>query len=201
MDMPHISIMIVRQSLKRSLASLLLSATVFDEMYQIKAKPFEPGLFGRVERKVTPPFNPYEGDDKREVGLYALEGGKRNVQGTVETWHQRLSHVEIYVIRVMAKRQLVDGVKLLDEKEQSQQCTNAWKGTLQVKKKTTASLELVHFDIMGPTRMGANYVITVVKDYSRYRWVFLVKRRSDFSNAFLQWWPIAERQCGTHLKT
>ena len=197
--------------IEKDTGTIAATATVFEDMYQIDATPMGPRTLGLLQKTTTPSLTANEQKSCKEVGLYMSEGGKQNVHGTVETWHQRLSHVGKDTIRLMVKRQLVDGIKLLDDVGHSKQCTSCVEGKM-VKGifplsdiKTFAPLELVHSDIMGPmrtsTRMGANYVITIVDDFSRYSWVFLVKRRSDFSNAFLRWWPTAERQCGTQLKT
>jgi hypothetical protein len=43
---------------------------------------------------------------------------------------------------------------------------------------TSKNLELLHMDLMGPTRTaslgGRNYILVVVEDFSRYTWVILV---------------------------
>jgi hypothetical protein len=47
---------------------------------------------------------------------------------------------------------------------------------------TTRTLELLHMDLMGPTRTaslgGKKYILVVVDDYSRYTWIRLLKEKS-----------------------
>ena len=48
---------------------------------------------------------------------------------------------------------------------------------------TSRSLELLHLDLMGPTRIeslgGERYIMVVVDDFTRYTWVILLRSKSD----------------------
>ena len=48
---------------------------------------------------------------------------------------------------------------------------------------TSRPLELLHLDLMGPTRTeslgGKRYIMVVVNDFTRYTWVILLKSKSD----------------------
>ena len=48
---------------------------------------------------------------------------------------------------------------------------------------TSSLLELLHLDLMGPTRTesfeGKRYIMVVVDDFTRYIWVILLKSNSD----------------------
>ena len=63
------------------------TATVFEDMYLIKAKAFRTKLIGTHGENNNTFLNPYEGNVKMEVGRYVIEAGKQNIHGTVETWH------------------------------------------------------------------------------------------------------------------
>jgi IS30 family transposase len=48
---------------------------------------------------------------------------------------------------------------------------------------TSRHLELLHMDLMGPTRTsslgGKKYILVIVNDYSRYTWALLLWKKSD----------------------
>ena len=48
---------------------------------------------------------------------------------------------------------------------------------------TSTPLELLHLDLMGPTRTkflgGKSYIMVVVDDFTRYTWVILLRSKSD----------------------
>jgi hypothetical protein len=55
---------------------------------------------------------------------------------------------------------------------------------------TSRNLELLHMDLMGPTRTsslcGKKYILVIVDDYSRYTWVLLLREKSDAFEAAQQ---------------
>jgi hypothetical protein len=48
---------------------------------------------------------------------------------------------------------------------------------------TSRNLELLHMDLMGPTRTaslgGRKYILVVVDDYSRFTWAIVLREKSD----------------------
>ena len=66
-------------------------------------------------------------------------------------------------------------------------------------------LELVHTDIYGPmnieARGGYEYYITFIDDYSRYRYVYLITRKSEAFDKFKEFRTEAEKQLGNSIKT
>ena len=48
---------------------------------------------------------------------------------------------------------------------------------------TSKPLELLHLDLMGPTRIeslgGKRYIMVVVGDFTRYTWVILLRSKLD----------------------
>jgi hypothetical protein len=68
----------------------------------------------------------------------------------------------------------------------------------------TQPLELVHSDLHGPvsvqTPQGFRYWISFVDDYSRYRNVYLLHKKSDAFLAFKEFKAFAEKQTGFPLK-
>jgi hypothetical protein len=55
---------------------------------------------------------------------------------------------------------------------------------------TSKNLELLHMDLMGPTRTvslgGRKYILVVVDDFSRYKWAILLLEKSNAFDAAQQ---------------
>jgi len=55
---------------------------------------------------------------------------------------------------------------------------------------TSRNLELLHMDLMGPTRTsslgGRKYIMVIVDDYSRYTWALLLQEKSNAFKAVQQ---------------
>ena len=56
------------------------------------------------------------------------------------------------------------------------------------KSRTSKLFKVVHSDIWGPSRVdsfdGYKYYVTFIDDYSRVTWVYLLKSKSEFFDAF-----------------
>ena len=191
------------------------TGTLRDDMYRIDARPVLPGVYKRYVPIGASSNNMTfqqrtRGGTSDTVGLYVSEGGMSNVHGTLDIWHRRLSHAGKDKLRLMIEKKFVNGARLLMDDGAMESCPACVDGKLvkapfrTSKTETSAVLEIVHSDIMGPlrtlTRKGAHYVITIVDDFSRYNWAYLVKRRTDFSEVFNKWIVMAERQSGMKLK-
>ena len=65
-------------------------------------------------------------------------------------------------------------------------------------------LQLVHSDVCGPVsvqaRGGYEYFVTFINDYSRYRYVYLMQRKSETFGKFKEFLAEAEKQLGKSLK-
>ena len=64
--------------------------------------------------------------------------------------------------------------------------------------------DLVHCDLWGPffkaTNEGYKYFLTIVDDFSRYTWVYLLKHKSETGSLILQFAAMVETQFGKKLK-
>ena len=93
-------------------------------------------------------------------------------------WHQRMGHVSYKHLSIVSKHKSVLGIPKLSK------VNNVMCGPCQLGKQTIAkhpstqtsttsrSLELLHLDLMGPTRTeslgGKRYIIVLVDDFTRY---------------------------------
>lgn len=69
---------------------------------------------------------------------------------------------------------------------------------------TRATQELVHSDVCGPVSVksmrGSRYFLTFIDDFRRYTWTYILKKKSDVLDSFIEFHALAERQSGAQLK-
>ena len=106
-----------------------------------------------------------------------------------DLWHQQMGHASYEHHSIISRHELVLGIPKLSR------MSNVVCGPCQLGKQTKAKhpstqtlatsrpLELLHLDLMGPTRTeslgGKRYVMVVVDDFTRYTWVILLRSKSD----------------------
>ena len=75
---------------------------------------------------------------------------------------------------------------------------------LPVPTKTTSILELINSDLCGPfpteSYGGSKYFLTVIDDYSRFCWIFFLKRKSDAAVTLHSFFNLVERQHDLKIK-
>ncbi|GJY17496.1 gag-pol polyprotein [Tanacetum coccineum] len=63
---------------------------------------------------------------------------------------------------------------------------------------STAPFDLVYSNVWGPapisTKGGSRYYVSFIDDFTRYTWVYLMKRRSDFLTVFKEFRAIVKTQ-------
>ena len=106
-----------------------------------------------------------------------------------DLWHQRIGYDSYKHRSIVSMHESVLRIPNLSE------VSNIVCGPCQLGKQTKAKhpstqtsatskpLELLHLDLMGPTRTeslgGKRYIIVVVDDFTRYTWVILLRSKSD----------------------
>ncbi|KAJ9567342.1 LOW QUALITY PROTEIN: hypothetical protein OSB04_003308 [Centaurea solstitialis] len=101
-------------------------------------------------------------------------------------WHVRLGHVSASRLQFLASTGALGQLKSCDISDCSG-CKLAKFSALPFNKSmscSSAPFDLVHSDVWGPSPVsskgGSKYYVSFIDDYTRYTWVFLMKRRSDF---------------------
>ena len=101
-------------------------------------------------------------------------------------WHSRLGHVSASRLQFLASTGALGHLKTCDISDCSG-CKLAKFSALPFNKSLSCSFapfDLVHSDVWGPSPVsskgGSTYYVSFIDDYTRYTWVFLMKRRSDF---------------------
>ena len=104
-------------------------------------------------------------------------------------WHRRMGHASYKHLSIVSKHESMLGIPKLSR------MSNVVCGPRQLRKQTKAKhpgtqtsatsrpLELLHLDLMGPTRTeslgGKRYIMVVVDDFTRYTWIILLRSKSD----------------------
>ncbi|KAJ4716959.1 Retrovirus-related Pol polyprotein from transposon TNT 1-94 [Melia azedarach] len=128
-------------------------------------------------------------------------------EDTIELWHRRLGHMSEKGLIVLAKKNLLSGMK----NESLNKCIHclAGKQTRATFKTSPPSrksgiLELVYSDVCGPMKTktlgGAFYFVTFIDDHSRKLWVYTLKTKDQVLDVFKQFQALVERQTRKKLK-
>jgi hypothetical protein len=126
-----------------------------------------------------------------------------------ELWHQRLGHLNFtYMLKIASKKIVKDLPKM--EKIGKGVCgpCQLGKQTRPAHKKTSSiltsrKLELLHMDLMGPTRIaslgGRKYILVIVDDYSRFTWALLLREKSNAFDASQQLFKKIQIEQNCHI--
>jgi hypothetical protein len=105
-----------------------------------------------------------------------------------ELWHQRLGHLNFTNMLKISGKGIVEGLPKIEKTEKGvcgacqlgKQTRAAHKKTSGIH--TSKNLELLHMDLMGPTRTanldGKRYILVIVDDFSRYTWAIPIREKS-----------------------
>ena len=126
-----------------------------------------------------------------------------------EIWHKRLGHLGHDRLARLAKENLVDALAV-ELPAQSPLCVSCLDGKQKrfpfshTGTRRSELLELVHSDLHGPlpvsTQSGFKYWISFIDDMSRFRRVYLLRKKSEAFDAFKLFHAWAEKQTGHKLK-
>ncbi|XP_023761615.1 uncharacterized protein LOC111910054 [Lactuca sativa] len=69
---------------------------------------------------------------------------------------------------------------------------------------STAPFDIIHSNVWGPatvsTKGGSTYYVSFIDDYTRYTWVYLMKRRSDFFDIYSNFRALVKTQHSVVIK-
>ncbi|KAJ0856487.1 putative RNA-directed DNA polymerase [Helianthus annuus] len=145
------------------------------------------------------------GMGKCERGLYRMkmmENKRKAMMASVEVWHKRLGHTS------SSKLSHFNFVKNASFKTiDCDSCAKAKHTRLPFPVSSIKSkkcFELLYCDIWGryrtPSLSGANYFLTVMDDYSRSVWVFLLKHKFEASDHLIFFHKLVKTQFGKLIK-
>ncbi|CAL1356411.1 unnamed protein product [Linum trigynum] len=150
--------------------------------------------------------------------LYALQGSVLSGSAAVASsqvqqedmttlWHMRLGHMSERGMQVLSKSDLLCGHKM----QNLEFCEHCVFGKLHRSKfpkkgihRTKGILDYLHSDCWGPSRVesigGSRYFLSIIDDYSRFTWIFMMKQKSEAFTKFKQWKTLVENQTGKKIK-
>ena len=125
-------------------------------------------------------------------------------------WHKRLSHLNFKSINQLAKQNKVLGLPSLVyskdkpcvacEKGKHHRASFKSKQNFSIKK----CLHLLHMDLFGPVSpMSINhekYTLVIVDEYSRYTWVYFLKKKSQAPDMIMSFIRLIENQNDVKVK-
>ena len=147
--------------------------------------------------------------DSSETCCIAKTNPKKNVD--VELWHQRYGHLGYDNLKLLTKKELVNGM-VFDAKENiDRNCDGCAMGKQHrqpfpktSKSSTSKLLELIHSDVCGPMDVpsvgGSRYFVTFIGDYSRYTTVYMMKQKSEVLDKFKEFVNLVENRTGLKVQ-
>lgn len=150
----------------------------------------------------------------RKNSLYVLQGstiigGSANVQAPINKarlWHLRLGHVSQRGLHELSKQGLLFG----DDIQGLELCDSCALGKSkkvsfsQGKHTTNQPLEYIHSDIWGPSKTethgGGRYYMSIIDDYSRRVWTYVLKTKDEALIKFRDWLQVIENKSGRRVK-
>ncbi|KAJ4715305.1 Retrovirus-related Pol polyprotein from transposon TNT 1-94 [Melia azedarach] len=137
------------------------------------------------------------------VAVASSEIDKDNI---TKLWHMRLGHMSARGMQILSKGDLLCGQKIKD----LEFCKHCIFRKLHRSKfpkaihRTKGTLDYIHSDCWGPSRVeslgGHRYFVSMIDDFSRMTWVFIMKHKSEAFKNFRHWKALVENQTGKKIK-
>lgn len=124
---------------------------------------------------------------------------------TSEQWHRRLGHPSSSVVQSIIRSNKL-ACAPSRESLVCDACQRAKVHRLPFNNSThvtSSPLELVHTDVWGPARTsvgGFKYYVSFLDDYSRFTWIYLIKRKPDVEQVFYSFQTHVERLLNTKIR-
>ncbi|KAJ4703754.1 Retrovirus-related Pol polyprotein from transposon TNT 1-94 [Melia azedarach] len=139
-------------------------------------------------------------------GSVAVASSEIDKDNMTKLWHMRLGHMSARGMQILSKGDLLCGHKIKD----LEFCEHCIFGKLHRSKfpkaihRTKGTLDYIHSDCWGPSRVeslgGHRYFVSMIDDFSRMTWVFIMKHKSEAFKNFRQWKALVENQTGKKIK-
>ena len=162
------------------------------------------------------------GTGRREGGLYVLNELKvsdvaassvdlssfrlSHSSSDFYLWHSHLCHVSASRLKFLVSTGVLGSLDSHDISDCSG-CKLAKFLALPFNKSISSSIapfDLVHSDVWGPspvsTKGGSRYYVSFIDDFTRYTWVYLMKRRSNFLTIFCNFRALVKTQYSSVIK-
>lgn len=134
----------------------------------------------------------------------------RSEETREDVWHRRYGHLGVRNLQKLAKGKLVDGFDYDASKEINfcEACAEGKHHRCQFPtsggRRSEELLGLVHSDVCGKMSAqslgGAEYFLTFIDDKTRYMWVYVLRRKNQVFEQFLEWKALVKKSTGRKLK-
>ena len=121
-------------------------------------------------------------------------------------WHKRLGHISQQGLIELSKQQVLGDLKNCDISF-CESCVLGKQKRVKFSKGKHSSkgvLDYVHSDLWGPARTetlgGGRYFLSIIDDYSRRVWVYVLKHKDDTFKKFQEWKVLVENQTEKKVK-
>ncbi|KAL0359383.1 UNVERIFIED_CONTAM: Retrovirus-related Pol polyprotein from transposon TNT 1-94 [Sesamum angustifolium] len=124
-------------------------------------------------------------------------------------WHKRLGHISQKGLELLQKEGVlidkIEKLKFCDECVMGKQHKVQFPASQNPNPVSSSSiLDYVHADVWGPSNVsthgGNKYFLSIIDNFSRKVFVFLMKHKSDVFENFRKWKILVENQTGKKLK-
>lgn len=155
--------------------------------------------------------NLYEVEFHVEHSVFAGIAGEDNLKSvSQDLWHFRLGHLNLFDMKRMINREMVDGIDKVSVNTDERFCEPCVMGKhtrLPFSKRgvirTKRILELIHTDVCGPMSKpahdGTEYFVTFTDDFSRASVIYCMKNRFELLEKFKDYVAMAEAQHGCKI--
>ena len=123
---------------------------------------------------------------------------------STDLWHNRLGHASLSRLDFIAKIFLHFTVQ---SNNACHICPLAKQSRLPFSPSVISSMtpfEIIHCDIWGryrhPSLCGAYYFLTIVDDYSRFTWIFLMRHKNEAQSLLKRFFNYVLTQFESHIK-
>ncbi|GJU75510.1 retrovirus-related pol polyprotein from transposon TNT 1-94 [Tanacetum coccineum] len=152
---------------------------------------------------------------RRDNCVYSLDG--RSMAGELnssvkekdslaQVWHKRLGHISEAGLQVLEKQGLF-GKKSLGKLDFYENCVlgKSHRVSFGVGRHTIQGvIDYIHSDLWGPSQVkslgGKRYILSIVDDYSRRLWVYILRFKHKGFGKFKEWKQLVENQTGRMVK-
>ncbi|XP_021746757.1 uncharacterized protein LOC110712595 [Chenopodium quinoa] len=126
-----------------------------------------------------------------------------SVEDTLRLWHRRLGHPSEKVVKLLPFLSNSSG-HLNKDCEVCHRSKHARDKFPLSTNKASRVFEIVHCDLWGPydkpSSCGAHYFLTLVDDYSRAVWIYLLNNKTEVFKIFLSFIAMIDRQFSQKIK-
>lgn len=122
------------------------------------------------------------------------------IKFSVDRWHHRLGHPAFPIVHQVLSKNKLPAVGEHSSETICDSCQRAKSHQLPYPVYTSVSikpLQLIFSDVWGPAPSSVGrhtYYVSFIDDYSKYTWIYLLKKRSDVFQVFHNFQALVERQ-------